>query len=100
MKVKAVIGFAGAVSMAAGEVRDVREDVAAPLLKCGYLEAVEETPAPANEGNTPPANENPDKENPENPDKEPPEDPDKETSEAPAGEKPKKGKSKKSKTED
>ena len=26
--------------MAAGEVRDVPKDVAAPLLKCGYLEAV------------------------------------------------------------
>ena len=84
VKVKAVIGFAGAVSMAAGEVRDIPEDVAAPLLKCGYLEAVEATPAPANEGNTPPVNE----------------DPDKETSEAPDGEKTKKGTSKKSKAED
>lgn len=41
MKVKATTNFAGAVCMAVGEVRDVPEDVAAPLLKCGYLEAVE-----------------------------------------------------------
>ena len=41
MKVKATTNFAGKICMAAGEVRDVPEDVAAPLLKCGYLEAVE-----------------------------------------------------------
>ena len=41
MKVKATTSFAGEICMAAGEVRDVPEDVAAPLLKCGYLEAVE-----------------------------------------------------------
>ena len=41
MKVKATVSFAGEkLSMAAGEVRDVPKDVAAPLLKCGYLEAV------------------------------------------------------------
>ena len=40
MKVKAAVSFAGELSMAAGEVRDVPKDVAAPLLKCGYLEAV------------------------------------------------------------
>lgn len=40
MKVKATVSFAGELSMAAGEVRDVPRDVAAPLLKCGYLEAV------------------------------------------------------------
>ena len=41
MKVKATISFAGGLSMAAGEVRDVPKDTAAPLLKCGYLVAVE-----------------------------------------------------------
>ena len=85
VKVKAVIGFAGAVSMAAGEVRDVPEDVAAPLLKCGYLEAVDVAPAPENKESTPPDN---------------PDNPDNEASQDSAGEKGKKGKSKKSKTED
>lgn len=47
MKVKATTNFAGEVCMAAGEVRDVPESVAAPLLKCGYLETVE-PPAAAN----------------------------------------------------
>lgn len=37
MKVKATISFAGQISMARNEVRDVWDDVAAPLLKCGYL---------------------------------------------------------------
>ena len=47
MKVKATTNFAGEICMATGEVRDVPESVAEPLLKCGYLEAVEtpsETP--------------------------------------------------------
>ena len=44
MKVKATTNFAGEICMATGEVRDVPESVAEPLLKCGYLEAVE-TPA-------------------------------------------------------
>lgn len=42
MRVKATISFAGEVCMARNEVRDVPEDVAAPLLDCGYLvEAVD-----------------------------------------------------------
>lgn len=46
MRCKATIGFAGvAVSMAAGEVRDVQEGVAAPLLACGYLVEADETAA-------------------------------------------------------
>lgn len=40
MKVRATTCFAGEVCMAAGEVRDVSERVAAPLLECGYLESV------------------------------------------------------------
>ena len=42
MRVKATTSFAGAeISMFHGEVRDVHDDIAAPLLECGYLEAVE-----------------------------------------------------------
>ena len=42
MKVKATTSFAGAeISMFHGEVCDVTDDIAAPLLECGYLEAVE-----------------------------------------------------------
>lgn len=37
MKVRATVSFAGKVSMAAGEARDIPEEVAAPLLRCGYL---------------------------------------------------------------
>lgn len=42
MRVKATTSFAGAeISMFHGEVCDVPDDIAAPLLECGYLEAVE-----------------------------------------------------------
>ena len=41
MKVKATTNFAGEICMARGDVRDVPESVAAPLLECGYLEALE-----------------------------------------------------------
>lgn len=42
MKVKATTSFAGAeISMFHGEVCDVSDDIAAPLLECGYLEPVE-----------------------------------------------------------
>ena len=37
MKVRATAAFAGAITMAVNEERDVPEDVAAPLLKCGYV---------------------------------------------------------------
>lgn len=36
MKVKATTSFAGEICMAKGDVRDVPESVAAPLLECGY----------------------------------------------------------------
>lgn len=49
MKVKATTSFAGEICMATGEVRDVPEGVAAPLLKCGYLEPVEAPTAPDHE---------------------------------------------------
>lgn len=42
MKVKATVTFAGEVTMTAGEVRDVPDAVAAPLLECGYLISAEE----------------------------------------------------------
>lgn len=41
MKVRATTNFAGEICMATGEVRDVPESIAAPLLDCGYLEAME-----------------------------------------------------------
>ena len=41
MKVKATKSFAGEICMAKGDVRDVPESVAAPLLECGYLEVLE-----------------------------------------------------------
>lgn len=49
MKVKATTNFAGEICMATGEVRDVPESVAEPLLKCGYLEPVEAPAAPDQE---------------------------------------------------
>ena len=44
MKVKAKVSFAGEVSMFPGEVRDIPDEVAAPLLECGYLAALDEAP--------------------------------------------------------
>lgn len=41
MKVKATVNFAGEICMAVGELRDVPEGIAAPLLACGYLETVD-----------------------------------------------------------
>lgn len=41
MKVQATTSFAGEICMAKGDVRDVPESIAAPLLDCGYLEAME-----------------------------------------------------------
>lgn len=49
MKVKATTSFAGEICMATGEVRDVPENIAAPLLKCGYLEPVDPEKAEAPE---------------------------------------------------
>ena len=40
MKVKATVNFAGEICMAVGEVRDVPEGIAAPLLECSYIEAL------------------------------------------------------------
>lgn len=42
MKVKALIPFAGIVTMGTGEVKQIPDDVARDLLSCGYVEAVEE----------------------------------------------------------
>lgn len=66
MKVKATTNFAGEICMATGEVRDVPESVAEPLLKCGYLEAVE-TPAETPDQEPDPAEPDPT----ETPDQEP-----------------------------
>lgn len=48
MNVKAKVSFAGEISMFPGEVRDIPEDVAAPLLECGYLAALDEAPTAEN----------------------------------------------------
>ena len=52
MKYKATVSFAGQVSMAAGEVRELPGDVADPLLDCGYLvpEKAEPSPVPKKPG--------------------------------------------------
>lgn len=49
MKVKATTNFAGEICMAAGDIRDVPEYIADPLLKCGYLAVVEPTAANSSE---------------------------------------------------
>lgn len=41
MKYKATVSFAGEITMGRGEVRDVSDDVAAPLVADGYLEPEE-----------------------------------------------------------
>ena len=38
MKYKATVSFAGEITMGRGEVRDVSDDIAAPLVADGYLE--------------------------------------------------------------
>lgn len=43
MKIKALVSFAGAVSMAEGEIRDVADErLAASLIACRYAERVNE----------------------------------------------------------
>lgn len=50
MKVKATVSFAGTVTMAVNEVRDLPNEVATPLLSCGYLipadDETDDAPAP------------------------------------------------------
>ena len=42
MKVKALIGFSGLVSMRKGEVRDIRDKaIVTDLLRAGYVEQIE-----------------------------------------------------------
>ena len=41
MRVRAVVRFAGKVSMAIGEVLDIPDEVAAPLSRDGYLAPAE-----------------------------------------------------------
>lgn len=46
MKIKALVSFAGAVSMAKGETRDVADErLAASLITCRYAERVNENEA-------------------------------------------------------
>jgi hypothetical protein len=42
MKVRALIGFSGLVSMRKGEVKEIRDkDIVADLLRAGYIEPIE-----------------------------------------------------------
>lgn len=44
MKVKALVSFVGKVTMAASEVREIKDEVIVKdLLRAGYVEVVEET---------------------------------------------------------
>ena len=45
MKIKAVTNFAGIVTMHRGEVKDVKDEIATDLVKCGYVEAVKDAKA-------------------------------------------------------
>ncbi len=45
MKYKAVISFAGLVSMYAGEVKELTDEESVSLLSCGYIEPVEKIKA-------------------------------------------------------
>lgn len=40
MEYKALIGFSGAISMAQGEKREIKPEIAKDLLNAGYIEAV------------------------------------------------------------
>ena len=42
MKVKALTNFAGIEAMHRGETKNINDEVAADLIKCGYVEAAEE----------------------------------------------------------
>ena len=46
MRIKALRGFSGMVTMAPDEIRDVREDIAKDLIGVGYAEAVKSGAAP------------------------------------------------------
>lgn len=50
-KIKALVGFAGVVTLAAGQTADVTDEAAADLLKAGFAEEVaEEKAAPKKKG--------------------------------------------------
>jgi len=46
MRIKALRGFSGKVAMAPGEERDVRDEIAADLIKAGYAAAAGKPAAP------------------------------------------------------
>ena len=46
MKIKALRSFSGKIAMAQDEVRDVRDEIAAGLIKVGYAVAMEERVEP------------------------------------------------------
>ena len=50
MEIRATRSFSGLVTMCAGEVRTVGEELAADLIRAGYAEPVKERPKRAKEG--------------------------------------------------
>lgn len=48
-KIKCLVPFAGTVSMAAGEEREVSDEVAADLIRAGYAEDTDAVEEPAKE---------------------------------------------------
>ena len=51
MKVKANVSFCGEVSMYKGEVREISNSLANPLLKCGYVTKIQKNKKNKNEVN-------------------------------------------------
>ena len=43
MKIKALTGFCGRISMFGGEIREVEDEIAKDLIRAGHAEPVEET---------------------------------------------------------
>lgn len=43
MKIKALVSFAGAVSMRLGEIKEIGDDTAADLISAGYAEKLPDT---------------------------------------------------------
>lgn len=51
MQYKATVSFAGDVTMCAGEVREIADEKAAPLVACGYIVPVEKSTAAKKKSN-------------------------------------------------
>lgn len=42
MKIKALVSFAGSATMAVGEIKDVPDEIAADVIRCGFAAPAEE----------------------------------------------------------